>query len=774
MGNLLPELLADDDTGDDAFADLPGSTLLLISEVRSGRARGMFPTVVEPGPDGIRIPRRDLSGTADAALLARILRQPEFAPFRTMLSAFDRWCAATASPSVAPGVLALTNAELFGPTVCEAFAACATARGADVVTWGEQHLAFLDLFLRRLEYDLRHGWPAASRWHGPVTGLAAMAEETHNGRQRVLRVDLAGGGRVAYKPRPASGEVLFLATGTSVFALLNTLPPVSGEVRLPVLTCWRGESPDAAGYSWQEWVDRSRRWGVLRAEGGQQLRGTVLDPANAARLWHRAGALTAAAVAFGFADLHGGNLLVGGREDTFFYPVDLEIYFAPIRRLADTGLVWDPALGGLHHVGLESTPRWCSLDAPELCWFEDGAGLRLEPPAGPYARQETQSVVGDTAGRCGYGPYVTAMLRGMFDAWTLMCRNRGRIAEFLDRATDGHYVRVVRHPTATYVEALAGCGSASFDDAEREQLRRHDVPYFFRAARGGPLLAMGPRPFSPVIPEPAPNYPWPPLADVRDGAKLTLAGLGVALRDAVAQVYDDLDQDPGGIVDLSDPGRGVRLHLASPQDGAVSFDWPEVGHTITYRWTVDRVRLAIVDEPPVLAVRVRDRLLRLDRVDAVLREQWTTSGFQDPDVGQRLTTLTATGVTWLREVLTEHGWPGWSSVGVAASAAASRLVQHSDDLAFQEHCLELMRAAAQAGELAWREVAYLTDTVLLARGQPQRYGTKFRRVGAVLEPCPLIDPAEVDVRRRSMGLEPLADYTDRIRERFASAETEQP
>ncbi|HEX5405569.1 MAG TPA: hypothetical protein VFX16_25110 [Pseudonocardiaceae bacterium] len=152
------------------------------------------------------------------------------------------------------------------------------------------------------------------------------------------------------------------------------------------------------------------------------------------------------------------------------------------------------------------------------------------------------------------------------------------------------------------------------------------------------------------------HHAWPPLADVREGAKLTLAGLGVALRDAVAQVYDDLDQDPGGTVDLHDPGRGVRLHLASPQDGAVLFDWPEVGSTITYRWTVDRVRLAIVDEPPVPVAHVRERLLRLDRVDAPLREQWAASGFHDPDLGQRLTTLTAAGVTWLREVLTEHGW----------------------------------------------------------------------------------------------------------------------
>ena len=180
-----------------------------------------------------------------------VLRRPAFGAFLAMLDRLGRWCAAATSPSVAPGVLALTNAGLHGPAVCEAFAACAMDTGDDVVGWGERHLAFLDLFLHRLEHDLRHGWPAGHRWSDPVTGLAAMGEETHNGRQRVLRVDLAGGARVAYKPRPASGEVLI---GTELFALLNALPPASGAVRLPVLDCWRGSGADASGYGWQEWV----------------------------------------------------------------------------------------------------------------------------------------------------------------------------------------------------------------------------------------------------------------------------------------------------------------------------------------------------------------------------------------------------------------------------------------------------------------------------------------------------------------------------------------
>ena len=41
--------------------------------------------------------------------------------------------------------------------------------------------------------------------------LWANPEETHNGRQRVLRVGFEHGGALAYKPRPADGEIAFLA-----------------------------------------------------------------------------------------------------------------------------------------------------------------------------------------------------------------------------------------------------------------------------------------------------------------------------------------------------------------------------------------------------------------------------------------------------------------------------------------------------------------------------------------------------------------------------------
>lgn len=776
----------------------------VVAAVRDGVAGGLFPPVVTAGPDGTVGVDRLLGGAADARMLAHALTEPRFAPLVSMLDRLDGWCAAATprySAVVATGVLDVTNADLFGPVVAEAFVACAAGRAHHarrrVAEWAARCEAFLTLFLDRLLRDMTSCWPAEPAFRGPVVGLWTHGEETHNGRQRVLRLDCAGGGRVAYKPRPASGELLFTsATGdgppASVFGLLNDSPAASGEVRLPVLSCWRGTGP---GYLWQEWIEAPPQWGTIRESGPWRLSGTTLTPREAARFWRRTGSLAAAMFAFGITDMIGGNVVTGtrpGEREPLLYPIDLEIYFCRVARLYDTGLLHDrTAEVDQHHVGLECVPRWCDAEGAPVCWRAEPDGtLRLHRRRRSRTRTETRTVVADTEGRTGYGHYLPAMLRGMFDAWTLMCRQRPAIRRFLSTATAGHHVRVLRQPTFRYFDSLvprwlSGGGAAPvpadqdvhFDRAETDQLRRMDVPYFCRSLAGGPVLRVAPPPAAfetaAVAARPAPEGGWPPLPELLDGANLELTGLGVALRDAVEHVFDDVPEQvtEHGVTEES---LGVRLHLQSPTDGQVGFDWPEVGRRVTYLWNREKVRVRIdaVDAPevpvePAPAGEVRRRLLRLDRLDGAIRMPWAAGGMVDESAERRLRTLTDAGIAWLSGVVDEHGWPGRTMVGAAAADAASRLVQHArEHLDFRRHCLELMRQAAERRDLPWREVAYLTDELRLADGLPQVYGTKFEPVAGELVPCPIEAPDDVDHRRAAMGLEPLADYTNRIRQRF--------
>lgn len=113
---------------------------------------------------------------------------------------------------------------------------------------------------------------------------------------------------------------------------------------------------------------------------------------------------------------------------------------------------------------------------------------------------------------------------------------------------------------------------------------------------------------------------------------------------------------------------------------------------------------------------------------------------------------------WLKEMIDKHGWPGKSLVGSAGEQNSWLLAQHADaDREFQEFCLKKMQAMPK-GEVEPRNIAYLTDRVLLAQGKKQKYGTQAIMKDGKATPRPLEDPEHVDQRRKSVGLQPLAEY----------------
>jgi hypothetical protein len=164
---------------------------------------------------------------------------------------------------------------------------------------------------------------------------------------------------------------------------------------------------------------------------------------------------------------------------------------------------------------------------------------------------------------------------------------------------------------------------------------------------------------------------------------------------------------------------------------------------------------------------LRRELLRIDRLDAVVRWQWAASRFTDRAAARAVDQLTTAASVWLREVIAEHGWPGRALVGARAANAAARLVLHTErDIAFQRHCLRLLRRAAARGDVPGHHVAYLTDAVRVGAGRHQLYGTKFHRRDGALVPLPIERAASVDQRRAEVGLPPLAVYARQMRRMF--------
>jgi hypothetical protein len=118
----------------------------------------------------------------------------------------------------------------------------------------------------------------------------------------------------------------------------------------------------------------------------------------------------------------------------------------------------------------------------------------------------------------------------------------------------------------------------------------------------------------------------------------------------------------------------------------------------------------------------------------------------------------------LREILTEHGWPGFDLVGRDGEDAAWAIAQHADhDVDFQRCALVLLEEAVARGQGSPGNAAYLGDRVAVSAGEPQRYGTQVGCGPQGPEPAtPLVDPDRVDEWRARADLPPYQDYLDEM------------
>lgn len=123
----------------------------------------------------------------------------------------------------------------------------------------------------------------------------------------------------------------------------------------------------------------------------------------------------------------------------------------------------------------------------------------------------------------------------------------------------------------------------------------------------------------------------------------------------------------------------------------------------------------------------------------------------------------------LSEIFDAVGWPGRSLVGETGARDAWLILQHSiGSPDVMRRGLALVRAAIPSGDTTPIELAMLEDRVRLFSGLPQRYGTQFDwDEHGEMNPRTVDDPAEVEARRREVGLPPLSEKIREIRESIA-------
>ena len=163
----------------------------------------------------------------------------------------------------------------------------------------------------------------------------------------------------------------------------------------------------------------------------------------------------------------------------------------------------------------------------------------------------------------------------------------------------------------------------------------------------------------------------------------------------------------------------------------------------------------VVDQQPISPARAKavQDLEGMGASDQLYRGRDVT-GKLTPEEWQQQTAIDVANMRRLAEVIDTYGWPGLHFAG-AASQTAFLVLQHADH-ASQRKYLPAMRDAVQRNDALAGHLAMLEDRVRLADGKPQLYGSQLKTKPLGFEP--IEDEEHVDERRRSIGLEPLADY----------------
>ena len=182
----------------------------------------------------------------------------------------------------------------------------------------------------------------------------------------------------------------------------------------------------------------------------------------------------------------------------------------------------------------------------------------------------------------------------------------------------------------------------------------------------------------------------------------------------------------------------------------------------------------VVQTAPVMGqtnVELREELLALRESDQsgrmVIQDVMRRHGFDSPEVQalwQEQSRADTANLARLREMVSEHGWPGKSLVGRDGATAAFLIFQHADHETQVEY-LPLVKTAVEAGEFERRHFALLQDRVLVGEDKPQVYGTQlyWDDTTGKWELFPIEDEQNVDARREALGMMPLAEYVELVR-----------
>ena len=154
---------------------------------------------------------------------------------------------------------------------------------------------------------------------------------------------------------------------------------------------------------------------------------------------------------------------------------------------------------------------------------------------------------------------------------------------------------------------------------------------------------------------------------------------------------------------------------------------------------------------------LRMELLAMREEDLTVRERLLQAGQLEGGYHPEMEAVHTRNAARMREILSQHGWPTRTLVGVDGEEAAWMVVMHAiGDPDLLRKSLAVLENAVSAGEAPAWQFACLADRIAFFEGRPQRYGTQLdwddEGYNSVYR---LEDSEHVNEFRATVGLGPL-------------------
>ncbi|MBI2632870.1 MAG: hypothetical protein HYW78_00565 [Parcubacteria group bacterium] len=166
----------------------------------------------------------------------------------------------------------------------------------------------------------------------------------------------------------------------------------------------------------------------------------------------------------------------------------------------------------------------------------------------------------------------------------------------------------------------------------------------------------------------------------------------------------------------------------------------------------------------MLNKQLRQKILKIASTDQKLRKL-AMRDIRNKKLAKRVYDCDKKNTIEVKKIIKEYGWPNFDLIGKKASNALWLLTQHADeDLKFQKKCLKRLEKAAINKQVHPKNLAYLTDRILVSEGKNQKFGTQYYKNKKGLWELWPVQKSTTDKERAQFNIMSLVEAKNRAKE----------